>query len=209
MLLGSFKPATAIAAAQQQAAWAAEQLEWQRREAAYREQLERHYWEQQEAEFQAGVAEYYAARQQHQQQQQRLNQVLYGHGAAVQPFHPAPQAGGCHGALLAVPRQHALQATGAWGAGAGGGEQPEGMECCGPPACSPRQPLAAVSCNLSFGAGGAAAGWPVGGPPHAAGWEWEAAGTDASLCRKRLRDTAPGDGVWPEPGGLAFCLVGS
>lgn len=182
-------------------AWAAEQGEWQRREAAYREQLERHYWAQHEAEYQDSVAEYYAARRHHQEQQHRLNQVLYGFGASrLAPPPSTTSAQPCHPHLQQYQHQHIFQQHHQ--------QQPyqqhqpqqqqeaEGMDCCGAPAASPRPPLTAVSCN----AGAGPPGWPGAGMA----WEASPAAAGGGMPRKRSQEAAD----WSVAGMQGGCWVG-
>lgn len=178
--------AAAPASAAQQAQWEQEHLEWQQREANYREQLERHYWAQQEAEFQQKVAEYYAAyaaRQQHQEQQHRLNQVLYGGAMAGCQDRHAAAAGGPLQQPAAIQQQAAHAA--AQHQQTQHQQSQEGMDCC-MQLCSPRPPLTAVS-NFAWGASAAAPAWPgsVSG-----GMVWDGSAVGASGPRKRGQEAA-------------------
>ncbi|KAL4443212.1 hypothetical protein ABPG75_010967 [Micractinium tetrahymenae] len=175
MLVGSVELQMAMAQQQQQQQqqhaalslpWAAEHQAWQQREAQYREQLERHYFAQQEAEFNAGLSEYYAARLQHQEQQQRLNQVLYGY-----PGHNH-MASHSHSQHTALHLPHPLQQ----GRSIAQAPAQQGADSCMADCsarASPRQPLASV-CNHYGGHGGASA---------AGGMQWE--GVAGLAGRKR------------------------
>lgn len=183
MIVGSFNLQAAMAQQQDAASlpWQEEHSEWQHTEHMYREQLERHYFAQQEVEYNARLTEYYAARQQHQQEQHRLNQVLYGFGPSQralppsqqpsqQQYHPQPQLQQYH------PQQQYHQQRSL--------PQPQGMggmDCCMQQAASPRLPLAAVCPNFGMAA--------VGG-----GMAWELVGQQGiALGRKRGHDAAMGE----------------
>lgn len=187
MTVGSVELQMAMAQQQQQHAalalpWAAEHQAWQQREAQYREQLERHYFAQQEAEFNAGLSEYYAARRQHQEQQQRLNQVLYGypghdHMASYSHFQHTAQH----------PPQQAQLVQAHPQAPAPGEQGTSSMMDC---VASPRQPLASV-CNHYGGHGGS-------------GMQWEGAASLAGRKRGHWEASALGGEQAPSHPDSAF-----
>lgn len=205
---------------QQHHEWVSEVGEWQRREADYKAQLERHYYAEQEAEYQAQVAEYYTARREHQEHQQRLNQVLYGHCAGYPQQHPQCNAPAALGSLASPfqPNRHTHQQ--AWQQGWQQGwqqqqQQADAMDCCSPapgPHSPPRAPLAAVSCNFRP-LPAASPAWRTNMAGSGGGWEGASLAASAGALRKRSRDVAalgePCAGGCTSPGGSPAYVPGT
>ncbi|PSC69806.1 hypothetical protein C2E20_6688 [Micractinium conductrix] len=191
MLLGGLELQAAMARAaagqdDMSMPWADETQEWQMKEQQYREQLERHYHAQAEAEFNSSLASYYQERRQHQHQQQRLNQVLYGHAPST--FQQQHQHAGGAAFHAHLQQQHHHQHPGFQQRHMQFGHQhqqhvpQQGGDCWMAdwrPAASPRQPLAAVN-----GMGG--------------GMQWEAAAAMQGIKRGAEALSAGGDEACPD-----------